>query len=298
MKWLFGADGRTINRFEIEVENSDTVLQIKEKIQNSRGIPISDQTLIFKGNILHDDITVQVSGVEDQSRIRLVIHKVPEINEQETDDEGEEDTAALVPKKKMKTEAANMNSNTIPIQLKLPAPSSDLVQLTVNADQTVPQLKRLIASTIKELETTLESAHRLVIRNEEGIDMPDDKTLSDYQISRDSVVTVEIRPPPKMSLLLKIPGSGEELAVEICGEDTIRQLKEIIHESEGTPVDRISIKDDEGNELSDHKMLICCGIMPDSELAVEYQLPTMCSSTSSSSPPQPQQGVGSDESQT
>ncbi|KAH6832000.1 hypothetical protein C2S53_008276 [Perilla frutescens var. hirtella] len=297
MKWVFAADGRTINRFEIEVENSDTVLQIKEKIQNSRGIPISDQTLIFKGNILRDDITVQVSGVEDQSRIRLVIRKVPEINEQETDDD--EDTAALVPKKKMKTEAADMNSNTIPIQLKLPAPSSDLVKLTVNADQTVPQLKRLIASTIKELETTSESAHRLVIRNEEGIDMPDDKTLSDYQISPESVVTVEIRPPPpKMSLLLKIPGSDEFLAVEICGEDTIRQLKEIIHESEGTPVDRISIKDDEGNELSDHKMLISCGIMPDSELAVEYQRPTMCSSTSSSSPPQPQQGVGSDESQT
>ncbi|GMH24986.1 hypothetical protein Nepgr_026829 [Nepenthes gracilis] len=70
--------------FSIETGFFDTVLEIKEKIEKYRDIPVSQQTLIFNGKVLEDDSDVESSRIFQNSRIRLVVQtrepeKIPAI---------------------------------------------------------------------------------------------------------------------------------------------------------------------------------------------------------------------------
>ncbi|KHN15807.1 hypothetical protein glysoja_012599 [Glycine soja] len=59
--------------FFIEVGPLDTVLDVKEKVQNLHNIPISYQTFLFNGEILQDDLQVSTSGIDRGSRIGLLV---------------------------------------------------------------------------------------------------------------------------------------------------------------------------------------------------------------------------------
>lgn len=58
--------------FPIEVGLADTVLEIKQKIQNQRGVPVSEQTLIFNNVVLEDQSDVY-SELAQEARLTLVI---------------------------------------------------------------------------------------------------------------------------------------------------------------------------------------------------------------------------------
>lgn len=57
--------------FEIEVGYFDTVLEIKEKIEKYKKIPVSKQTLILKGKVLEDNDDVKKCDVYHGTRILL-----------------------------------------------------------------------------------------------------------------------------------------------------------------------------------------------------------------------------------